>query len=294
MLFRSVPVPDVADTEKGRFDGALEVGDGAVRVSAETSRRLTGDASVVVVRHDPGGTVLDVGRKTRTIPPAIRRALLARDTGCRFPGCSARRCDAHHVAHWADGGATSLDNLVLLCRRHHRAVHEGGFTTRRHPDGAATFYSPDGKRLEGSPALPQWDRGSDVHGGDVPASVPALAHALDSVTERLAMAGITIGARTVAVWDGTPFDLAWAVDVLRDRPGSDGDVRRPRSRLIAVSRYFEGVPEPACRCVLARLAPVGAPATWALGPRSPSPNCAASTPLPCGRSSRRRAGARRQ
>ena len=74
--------------------------------------------------------MLDVGRKTRTIPPAIRRALSARDT-CQFPGCTARRCDAHHVEHWVDGGPTRLDNLVLLCRRHHRLVHEGGFQINR-------------------------------------------------------------------------------------------------------------------------------------------------------------------
>jgi len=95
--------------------------------SARPSRRIACDAAVVVMRHAPDGTPLDVGRKTRTIPPAIRRALAARDRQCRFPGCSAKHCDAHHVRHWADGGTTCLDNLVLLCRRHHRAVHEEGF-----------------------------------------------------------------------------------------------------------------------------------------------------------------------
>ena len=107
---------------RGRSDraGALEVDHGAVDVSAETSRRISCDASVVTMRHGADGAVLDVGRKTRTIPPSIRRALQARDRSCRFPGCTARRCDAHHVEHWIDGGATSLDNLVLLCRRHHR------------------------------------------------------------------------------------------------------------------------------------------------------------------------------
>ena len=198
-------------------DGVLEVGNGALRVSGETSRRLACDASVVVMRHDARGTMLEMGRKTRTIPPAIRRALLARDTRCRFPGCNARRCDAHHVDHWAHGGVTTLDNLVLLCRRHHRAVHEGGFTVTQHPDGAATFFSPDGTRLDASPGLPPWDRGPDVRRGDEAASIRALAHPLDPVTARLAMAGITIGAGTVGVWDGTPFDLAWAIDVARGR-----------------------------------------------------------------------------
>ena len=60
--------------------------------------------------HAPDGSILDVGRKTRTISPALRRALIERDGGCRFPGCRAGRCDAHHLKHWADGGETSLDN----------------------------------------------------------------------------------------------------------------------------------------------------------------------------------------
>ena len=76
----------------------------------------------------PDGSILDVGRKTRTIPPALRRALESRDRGCRFPGCGLRFTDAHHVRHWADGGETKLDNLVLLCRFHHRLVHEEGYT----------------------------------------------------------------------------------------------------------------------------------------------------------------------
>ena len=105
----------------------IELDGGGVDVSAETSRRLACDASVVVLHEGADGSALDVGRKTRSIPPAIRRALNARDTGCRFPGCTARHCDAHHLVHWADGGRTSLDNLVLLCRRHHRLLHEGGY-----------------------------------------------------------------------------------------------------------------------------------------------------------------------
>ena len=108
----------VAATSSSRMAGhaALEDGDG-LRVSAETSRRVACDAAVVVLQQAPDGAILDVGRKTRTIPPALRRALQTRDRQCRFPGCHARRCDAHHVQHWADGGATRLDNLVLLCRR---------------------------------------------------------------------------------------------------------------------------------------------------------------------------------
>ena len=89
---------------------------GGIHVSAETARRLACDAATVTMHHGPAGAVLDVGRRTRTISPALRRALAARDGHCRFPGCQARRADAHHVRHWAHGGATALDNLVLLCR----------------------------------------------------------------------------------------------------------------------------------------------------------------------------------
>ena len=81
------------------MDGVVEVNHGALYVSTETSQRLACDASLVRMRHDADGAVLDVGRKTRTIPPSIRRALAVRDTGCRFRGCTSRRCDAHHVHH---------------------------------------------------------------------------------------------------------------------------------------------------------------------------------------------------
>jgi hypothetical protein len=105
------------------------------------------------MRRGSDGATLDVGRKTRTIPPAIRRALATRDRQCRFPGCQARRCDAHHVDHWADGGATRLDNLLLLCRRHHRLVHEGGVTVAIDVDGAAHFTLRNGHHLASSPPL---------------------------------------------------------------------------------------------------------------------------------------------
>jgi hypothetical protein len=94
-----------------------------MRASAEASRRLACDASRVVMRHDDEGRVVEVGARTRTIPPALRRALQHRDHGCRFPGCAVRVGQGHHLRHWAEGGPTTLSNLALLCRRHHRAVH---------------------------------------------------------------------------------------------------------------------------------------------------------------------------
>ena len=92
---------------------------GGIHVSAETARRLACDAATVGMRHGPGGEIFDVGRRTRTISPALRRALAARDRQCRFPGCGNARSDAHHLKHWADGGRTALDHLVLLWRPPH-------------------------------------------------------------------------------------------------------------------------------------------------------------------------------
>ena len=114
-------------------------------IAAETARRLCCDAGIVPVVDGPNGEPLSVGRRTRSIPPAVRRALANRDRGCRFPGCSAtHRLHAHHVRHWADGGETSLDNLILLCQTHHRLVHEGGFDVQRLDDGAFRFTNPHG------------------------------------------------------------------------------------------------------------------------------------------------------
>jgi hypothetical protein len=138
------------DAETLRSDGGLgqsELEDGT-RVSAETSRRLSCDASVVEIGHARDGSVLDVGRRTRTIPPALRRALEARDRGCRFPDCGLRFTDAHHVRHWADGGETSLDNLLLLCSHHHRLVHEEGWRIEwwgRGPDRGPAFIDARGQ-----------------------------------------------------------------------------------------------------------------------------------------------------
>ena len=120
-------------------------------VSAETSRRIACDCSVVGIKEGESGEPLSIGRKTRAIPPAIRRALRIRDGGCRFPGCTHDKfVDGHHIQHWADGGETSLDNLVLLCRHHHHLVHEGGFACEKTKDGEIIF------RDQSYEPLPHW------------------------------------------------------------------------------------------------------------------------------------------
>lgn len=124
-----------------RIDELAEAGD----VSAETSRRQSCDCGVVHWLENERGHALDIGRRSRNITPAIRRALQHRDGGCTFPGCTAHRhVDAHHVVHWAGGGETKLDNLLLLCRHHHRLVHEGGFGVSLSASGEKCFRRPDG------------------------------------------------------------------------------------------------------------------------------------------------------
>ena len=128
--------------------GARDSGDD---VSAATSRRIGCDSSIVNIVEDEKGEPLSIGRCSRTIPPPMRRALRIRDGGCRFPGCTNTKfVDGHHIKHWADGGETSLDNLVSLCRRHHHLVHEGGFACEKSADGEV-YFSDRGRK-----PLPNW------------------------------------------------------------------------------------------------------------------------------------------
>jgi 5-methylcytosine-specific restriction endonuclease McrA len=177
--------------------GQCVLEDGA-RVSSETSRRLACDASRVVMRHDPAGRLVEVGARTRTIPPALRRALQHRDRSCRFPGCGVQVGQGHHVRHWAQGGPTTLSNLALLCRRHHRAVHEEGYQLERLASGALRFRRPDGRPL---PEVPP------------PASVPA--DPVGALRVQHDAQGIRLHARTAcARWLGERLDVGWAIDVL--------------------------------------------------------------------------------
>src|SRR6266508_5151806 len=143
-----VDAPALADPDA---PGQSVLEDGT-HVSAETSRRLACDASRVVMQHDRSGRVMEVAARTRTIPPALRRALHHRDRGCLFPGCGIRFGQGHHIRHWAQGGPTTLSNLALLCRRHHRAVHEEGYQLNRQPDGELRFHRPDGQLLPEVPS----------------------------------------------------------------------------------------------------------------------------------------------
>ena len=152
-LIVHVDAATLAEDAFGR--SVLEAGPG---ISPETVRRLGCDASLrALIKR--GKRALCLGRRTRSISPALNLALKERDRACCFPGCANHRwVDAHHIVHWAKGGPTDLDNLVLLCRRHHRLVHEGGFTVERTAAGGIVFRDPLGERLDNSPKLPPASR----------------------------------------------------------------------------------------------------------------------------------------
>jgi uncharacterized protein DUF222/HNH endonuclease len=127
-------------------ESALRGGIGRADLPIETVKRLCCDGSLITVLEDERGRPLDVGRKQRTVSTALRRALWSRDRGCSFPGCRhTRYVDVHHIHPWADGGATSLDNLTLLCTHHHTLLHQGGFTIHRDSNGEIYFRRPDGR-----------------------------------------------------------------------------------------------------------------------------------------------------
>ena len=134
---------------KRDLDGTSEL-DHVGPVPPALARRVVCDASIRRVVLAGPSEPLDVGRRTPLVPPGMRRAVILRDRGCRFPGCARPHtwCDAHHVVHWADGGPTALPNLLLLCRRHHRMVHEHAGSRLELRDGRPVFRRPDGTLLE--------------------------------------------------------------------------------------------------------------------------------------------------
>ena len=179
--------------------------EGGMRVPAGTSQRLACDASRVVMRHGAEGHLVEIGARTRTIPPALRRALHHRDGCCRFPGCGVRFGQGHHVRHWAQGGPTTLSNLVLLCRRHHRAVHEEGYQVERQPDDQLRFRRPDGQVIP-----------------DVPPSPDPPGDPVAAIRARNEEQGLALHARTaIPGWLGERLDVDYAIGVLYP-PGRSG------------------------------------------------------------------------
>jgi len=192
-----------AESLAGEADGRCELDNGP-SLAPDTVRRIACDSSLLRITEDKAGNPLDIGRKTRAVPPAMRRALKARDGGCRFPGCSHHRfVDAHHIRHWANGGDTSIDNLLTLCRRHHRLVHKGGFGLEQNEDGRLRFTRPDGREIGEHPQLPA--------GGSV-----------DELRETNRRAGQVADASSWIIPDGgLDYDLAVG-GLLRATEGGEG------------------------------------------------------------------------
>jgi hypothetical protein len=186
-----------AESLREHSSGRCEIEQGP-SLAVQTVRRLACDASLLRVLENEHGEPLDVGRKTRSIPPAIRRALRTRDAGCRFPGCTHQRyVDAHHIEHWADGGETKLSNLVTLCRLHHRLVHEGQIRIETASQGGWRFVHPDGRHYE-----------------LIRRTAPA-AYTGDELAHTHADLGIHIDRRTAATrWRGERMDYELGVWVL--------------------------------------------------------------------------------
>jgi len=135
----------------GQWAATLEDGS-RVPAGAEALRRVACDCSLVAVGEGQDGENLNIGRRSRSIPPALRRALMVRDRGCAFPGCThSRFLHAHHIKHWLHGGETSLANTAALCSTHHHLVHEGGWSISRGADGQLLFHSPCGQPIAQNP-----------------------------------------------------------------------------------------------------------------------------------------------
>jgi hypothetical protein len=150
------------------------------------------------MQHDADGRLVEIGARTRTIPPALRRALHHRDHGCRFPGCGRPFGQGHHIRHWALGGPTTLSNLALLCNFHHRAVHEDGYQVERQPDGALQFRRPNGWVLP-----------------DVPPPPGVPGDPAETLRAQNTAAGLSLHARTaMSGWLGERLDVGYAIDVL--------------------------------------------------------------------------------
>jgi hypothetical protein len=166
-------------------------------LAARSARWLACDSDVVVVPERTGKPV-DIGRATRVIPSRLRLALQVRDRGCRYPGCGvpARGCEGHHIRHWLDGGPTDMENLICLCRFHHRRHHEGKFRIRPLDAGEFAF-----ERSDGTPIVP-------------PAAVAAstLLKSPDSIS----------ADSPVAAQGGEACDLGWTVSALADAMSRGG------------------------------------------------------------------------
>ncbi len=165
---------------------------------AETSQRLACDASRVVMQHGRNGRVVEVAPGPGRSRPRYGARSSTETAGATSRAAGVRFGQGHHIRHWAQGGPTTLSNLALLCRRHHRAVHEEGYQVQREPDGELRFRRPDGRPLPEVPPPPELP-------GD----------SVEILRARNEADGLRLHARTaMPAWLGERLDVGWAIDVL--------------------------------------------------------------------------------
>ncbi|MDQ3296221.1 MAG: HNH endonuclease [Myxococcota bacterium] len=177
-------------------------------ISTHAARRLGCDASTIELVEDATGAAISVGRKTRTIPGPMKRALLQRDRTCRFPGCRTRVfLEGHHIEHWADGGETKLSNLIACCDYHHRFVHEHGYRIELRPEGDVVVFDDVGRPMS---------------------EVPEVARVVGRGRAMIARhtADLEIDPDTRETWNGHPIDYVLVIDeILRTRVHNVASIR---------------------------------------------------------------------
>jgi len=209
-------------------------------ISVTTAQMITCTSALSWMLHDSAGKLLDLGRRRRRPNATLRRAARERDTcRCRFPGCESGRVDLHHIQYWSNGGRTSLDNLVSLCKYHHLLVHERGYLIAAARDGTFTFYRPDGTAIPASPPLPP------PHGtiGD--------CHDADITPETI-----------IPPWYGERLDLDYAITVCfanaraeqerqarQDREPERVTIYEPEGWADRIRRYYDEHPQTVYRVI---------------------------------------------
>jgi hypothetical protein len=195
-----ITTPEQLENGSGGVGGFLPDG---TPVPLHVARMLAGDGSRVDVVMGKDGELLDVGRRTRTIPSAIARGLWLRDGGCRVPGCGRKRhLHAHHIQGWAQGGPTRLSNLVLVCSGHHRMIHEGKLSSAIR-EGRIVFADQKGRDIPGVP------------------SAVASGHDLEDLELFLREAELHLDSSiNMSKWDGTHVDVGEMLDwmLLAEQP----------------------------------------------------------------------------
>jgi 5-methylcytosine-specific restriction endonuclease McrA len=233
----SAPAPPPAPGDPAD-PARCHVEDGAA-VSVTTAQMIGCTAALSWMTHAAGGAVLNLGRRRRRPNAAIRKAARERDHGrCQYPGCESRRVDLHHIQHWANGGPTSLENLVSLCKQHHLAVHDRGYLIAVHPGGTFAFYAPSGIPVPASPALPSPDGSiDDIHDADItPETIIPPWHG-----ERL---DLDYAIYTCLANEQLRRDCEAGHDSQDDLPPRHPGIGEPVDLIAAIRGRFAGRPQP--------------------------------------------------